>query len=1090
MGTENIHFLCYLVLVIFQVSSFNIDTNNPVIYLDQTKYVKYVNPSEKTSFFGLSVLLIPGDSINSAWLQIGAPRGNSPSLQYRNPGIIFRCSIPNPCKYIEIDKEGSSTARYNNKFDDAWIGATMDVNLKYNRTVVCAPRWINVYKDSRRELDYRMLGACYWSTLNSDQYHKRLPLLGTTSDYIYKDRTTNESVYNWGQGEAGISVHMPELQKEMYIGAPGVFNWKGTTMIYRDRQFKDESPVANKYRLFNGLEEDPAEVLNDVNIANARLSGSLFAFGLFGYSVTSGYYYSRNQLLYAGGAPRSQNYRGQVLISQFGDNHDQKLNVKDTKEGSQFGEYFGAALATGDINQDGYDDLFVGAPFYHSSKYNEGRMYLYLGSPKGSLQDPVIGKSIDGTQTNGQFGAAITYLGDMNRDGNRYVAVAAPYAEEGSGVVYIFKGLLESYGIDSNPVQKIVGKSFLPNIRGFGMSISKPADIDANGYKDIAVGAYQSGHVVLLRSRPLVIVNSYFARKPNAISTQVDEFTVYLCHEFSAYGGMDKIRITRKIVVDENYKRAYLLGKEETEPFELQKSQPKCEELRIKLRKSLPNAYDPLTLAVTHYFVENKPKAGNVLVSNSTQGSDNFCMRCGVYDKFRSRQTVEESIPFTLGCGNDNVCLSELSFNSSFIVLGNRTDTFIRGSTNVIELEIQVSNSGEKAYLLNVQVDLPKELSFKKRPTLCEQNRTRIKCPLANPLEEGKTAVQILKLDMEYVNQKIDTDFLYINVTVLTNSLNKNQAFKRVKFYLKTEADITISGKSGEQSYSYGNESNSKVEFEQTYLIGKLGLSPVTTIAFQLYIPYAIQTKTENVTFISLYQPVGLLEGQSLIFESELPILVVNKFESSEGIGSDKIKEIREKRQVDTSEIEVLQNDTRLELNTANLQGDSVEKGFIGTTTYEINCEREDVLCGRIYGSAGPFEGTKNSAVLQLRLLLDVKNITGFLPKNAIIKYSTTGVVTIKDPPNLKQSGTRPDMAVVSSIFLNDTNKKKIDTWIIIVSVVLGLLLLLLLTLGLTKAGFFKRAKKEELEQLKAQTVYNDGKTNGAENEDNAPDAE
>lgn len=75
---------------------------------------------------------------------------------------------------------------------------------------------------------------------------------------------------------------------------------------------------------------------------------------------------------------------------------------------------------------------------------------------------------------------------------------------------------------------------------------------------------------------------------------------------------------------------------------------------------------------MTHAFVENKQKPEKVLVGNVTRGSDNFCVRCGVYDKFRSRQTVEESIPFTLGCGNDNVCISALTFNTSFLVLGNR----------------------------------------------------------------------------------------------------------------------------------------------------------------------------------------------------------------------------------------------------------------------------------------------------------------------------------------------------------------------------------------------------------------------------------
>lgn len=68
----------------------------------------------------------------------------------------------------------------------------------------------------------------------------------------------------------------------MFIGAPGVFNWKGTTLIYRDKTVNYDIPVANKYRVASSSEEDPVEVLNDVNIANARISGDLLAFGLFG----------------------------------------------------------------------------------------------------------------------------------------------------------------------------------------------------------------------------------------------------------------------------------------------------------------------------------------------------------------------------------------------------------------------------------------------------------------------------------------------------------------------------------------------------------------------------------------------------------------------------------------------------------------------------------------------------------------------------------------------------------------------------------------------------------------------------------------
>lgn len=47
--------------------------------------------------------------------------------------------------------------------------------------------------------------------------------------------------------------------------------------------------------------------------------------------------------------------------------------------GSDIGEYFGASLATGDLNKDGLDDLVVGAPHW---KNDNGRIHIYLGTPE------------------------------------------------------------------------------------------------------------------------------------------------------------------------------------------------------------------------------------------------------------------------------------------------------------------------------------------------------------------------------------------------------------------------------------------------------------------------------------------------------------------------------------------------------------------------------------------------------------------------------------------------------------------------------------------------------------------------------------
>jgi len=44
----------------------------------------------------------------------------------------------------------------------------------------------------------------------------------------------------------------------------------------------------------------------------------------------------------------------------------------------QYGSYFGAALCSVDVNNDGFDDLLVGAPFYSQTQGDEGSVSLFL----------------------------------------------------------------------------------------------------------------------------------------------------------------------------------------------------------------------------------------------------------------------------------------------------------------------------------------------------------------------------------------------------------------------------------------------------------------------------------------------------------------------------------------------------------------------------------------------------------------------------------------------------------------------------------------------------------------------------------------
>lgn len=115
-------------------------------------------------------------------------------------------------------------------------------------------------------------------------------------------------------------------------------------------------------------------------------------------------------------------------------------------------------------------------------------------------------QKIPGEIFGGRFGSAVMCLGDIDYDGYGDIAVGAPYEEETGGAVYIFNGNRD--GVSRKHSQRLIGKRFSPVMRGFGISISEPRDVNRDNHSDIAVGAYLSGDVVLLESMPVVTVNA------------------------------------------------------------------------------------------------------------------------------------------------------------------------------------------------------------------------------------------------------------------------------------------------------------------------------------------------------------------------------------------------------------------------------------------------------------------------------------------------------------------------------------------------------------------------------------------------------
>ena len=116
----------------------------------------------------------------------------------------------------------------------------------------------------------------------------------------------------------------------------------------------------------------------------------------------------------------------------------------------------GATLGPGDINGDGYPDAIFGNQEIHSGGYNAGAVMVYAGTEDGV--DPEPAQVLYASASLQRFGHTLTY-GDFNQDGINDLAVGAPYANGTSvsnGGVYVFNGLEDGF-FEEQPSHVLLG---------------------------------------------------------------------------------------------------------------------------------------------------------------------------------------------------------------------------------------------------------------------------------------------------------------------------------------------------------------------------------------------------------------------------------------------------------------------------------------------------------------------------------------------------------------------------------------------------------------------------------------------------------
>lgn len=120
----------------------------------------------------------------------------------------------------------------------------------------------------------------------------------------------------------------------------------------------------------------------------------------------------------------------------------QRLRQTQAGGAEEAGDSFGAALATGDLDGDGLDDLVIGAPGENAGLIsNAGVVFVFLGSPSGLVgQQYLFGADAgDLNEADDALGTAVA-VGDFDADGYDDIAVGGPGEDAGAGAVYVWSG--------------------------------------------------------------------------------------------------------------------------------------------------------------------------------------------------------------------------------------------------------------------------------------------------------------------------------------------------------------------------------------------------------------------------------------------------------------------------------------------------------------------------------------------------------------------------------------------------------------------------------------------------------------------------
>ncbi|KAM5335700.1 integrin alpha-7 isoform 6-T6 [Glossophaga mutica] len=1021
------------------------------------------------SLFGFSVALHRQlQPRPQSWLLVGAPQALAlPGQQANRTGGLFACPLSleeTDCYRVDID-QGADVQKESK--ENQWLGVSVRSQGPGGKIVTCAHRY-----EARQRVDQILetrdvIGRCF--VLSQDlAIHDDLD--GGEWKFCEGRPQGHEQ---FGFCQQGAAAAFSPDSHYLLFGAPGTYNWKGLLFV---TNIDSSDPDQLVYKTL-----DPADRLPGP-------AGDLALNSYLGFSIDSGKGLVRaEELSFVAGAPRA-NHKGAVVILRK--DSASRLVPEVTLSGEGLTSGFGYSLAVADLNNDGWADLIVGAPyFFERQEELGGAVYVYLN--QGGHWAGVSPLRLSGSPDS-MFGISLAVLGDLNQDGFPDFAVGAPF--DGDGKVFIYHG--SSLGVVVKPSQVLEGEAV--SVKSFGYSLSGGLDMDGNHYPDLLVGSL-ADTAVLFRARPVLHVSHEVSISPRSIDLEQPNCAggllvcvdLRVCFSYIAAPSSYSPIVALDYVLDGDTDRR-LRGQVPRVTF-LSRG-PDDPKHQASGTVWLKHQHDRVCGDTTFQLQENvKDKLRAIVVTLSyslqtprlrRQVPGQGLLPVAPILNAHQPSTQRAEIHFLKqGCGEDKICqsnlqlvharfcarVSDMEFQPLPMDADGTTALFALSGQPFIGLELKVTNlpsdpaqpqaDGDDAHEAQLLVSLPASLhysgvraldSVEKPLCVSNENASRVECELGNPMKRGAQITFYLILSTSGIT--IETTELEVELLLATISEQELHPVS-ARAHVFIELPLSITGVAtpqqlffsgvvrGESAMRSERDVGSKVKYEVT--VSNQGQS----------------LNTLGSAFLNIMWPHEIANGKWLLYPMRVEL------EGGQGPGRKGLcsprpnilhldVDSRDRRRRELEQQERQEPPEQRESSTSWWPVASAEK----KKNITLDCDRGTANCvlfscplysfdraavlhvwGRLWNSTFLEE---YSAVKSLEVIVRANITVKSSIKNLLLRDASTviPVMVYLDP-----------VAVVA---------EGVPWWVILLAVLAGLLVLALLVLLMWKCGFFRRSSQ------------------------------